>query len=99
MERDKIADEWQQKTFDEGVRRFNAQMAKSSGGGNDSDAGTASYRVVYNTMTRLYREQGPVAANLYLEEAKDYLHKEDYDELKRIMEGIISSSNIGPEGY
>lgn len=35
MERDKIADEWQQKNFDEGVRQFNAQMAKSSGGGGN----------------------------------------------------------------
>ena len=35
--RDKVADAQWQKSYDEGVRQFNAQMAKSSGGGGKND--------------------------------------------------------------
>lgn len=49
QDRDKIADEWQQKTFDEGVRQYNEQMAlsksKSSGGGSGGGGGGGSNNV------------------------------------------------------
>lgn len=42
MERDKIADQQWQKQFDESVRQFDAQMAKSSGGGGSGGSGDSS---------------------------------------------------------
>lgn len=49
QDRDKIADEWQQKTFDEGVRQYNEQMAlsksKASGGGSGGGGGGGSNNV------------------------------------------------------
>ena len=89
--RDKVADEWQQKTFDESVRQFNVSQAnKGSGSGSEK---TASYTSVYNGMLSVAKFYGMADAKNYLEEAKEYLNEDDYKKLKEILDGIEKQSN------
>ena len=99
MERDKIADEWQQKNFDEGVRQFNAQMAKSSGGGgggpNDE---MMSYQEAYDSVRWVFQEQGPQRAYSYLESQKQYIHEKDYEYLMKMIDGMNKALHDTEQG-
>lgn len=89
MERDKIADEWQQKTFDEGVRQFNAQMAsKGSGGGGGSNDEMIPYQEAEESVRWAFQQQGPQRAYSYLETLKPYIHEKDYEYLKKMIDGM-----------
>ena len=86
LERDKVNDEWTQKQFDESVRQFNAQMAKSSGGGSSTQE-RVSYREAEEKTMYMLSEHGVAGAKMYLDFIKEMIAEEDYNEL---MEYVYS---------
>ena len=82
LERDKVADEWQQKTFDEQVRQFNvSQASKGSGVGNTNP----SYTSIEEDMWTIYANSGSKKAYEFLEDMKANMSQDDYERLLELL--------------
>lgn len=77
LERDKIADEQWQKQYDESVRQFNAQMAKSSGGGGSSQQDFEPM-MTYDEFQEAVREN-PIEYSIFLVDNQDGSLEPEYD--------------------